>query len=444
MTPTFDPSTQRRLGASDARTLGLSALGGTLEYYDFVIYVFFAGVIGTLFFPAHMPDALRELQAFGIFAAGYLARPLGGLVFGHFADRLGRKRMFSLSVLLMALPTLLIACLPTYAQIGWWAPALLLMLRVLQGVAVGGELTGAWVFVGEHVPSRHYGLGLGTITAGLTGGILMGSLMAYGINAHYSPSEVNAFAWRLPFVLGGVFGLVTVYLRRFLHETPVYEAMRARGEAAAEMPLRTVVRAHRTTLLYLGLQTWVLSAAVGVVLLLTPTYLQKVYHLPATQALAANSLATLAVIVGCVMVGWLSDRVGPRAVMAGGWTGLAITSHALYAGLPGTPDWLLWHYAAAGCFVGTIAIVPIVGVRAFPPAVRATGLSFGYNIFYAVFGGLTPVLVSALVGVDRMAPAHYVMVLCVAGAASSLLRRSGRTDAAADARTAAVAALPAR
>jgi MFS family permease len=144
--------TPRTLGASDYKTLGLAALGGALEFYDFIIFVFFAPAIGQLFFPQAIPDWLRQLQTFGIFAAGYLARPLGGIIMAHFGDLLGRKRMFTLSVLLMSVPTLLMGLLPTYASIGLLAPVLLLVLRVLQGAAVGGEVPGAWVFVSEHVP----------------------------------------------------------------------------------------------------------------------------------------------------------------------------------------------------------------------------------------------------------------------------------------------------
>ena len=213
----------RPLTRRDYQTLALSALGGTLEFYDFVIYVFFATVLGALFFPADMPDWLRMLQTFGIFAAGYLARPVGGIVIAHFGDTLGRKRMFTLSIFLMAAPTLVIGLLPTYASIGIAAPLLLLLMRVLQGAAIGGEMPGAWVFVAEHVPAQRYGLGVGTLTAGITGGILLGSLVAVWINATYSPQAVADFAWRIPFVLGGVFGLVSVYLRRFLHETPIFQ-----------------------------------------------------------------------------------------------------------------------------------------------------------------------------------------------------------------------------
>src|ERR1700676_1075208 len=136
----------RLLTAHDYRTLALAALGGALEFYDLVIYVFLAPVIARLFFPADMPDWLRLLQTFGIFSAGYLARPLGGIVIAHFGDIHGRKRMFTLSILLMAIPTLLIGCLPTYHTAGVAAPLLLLMMRILQGVAIGGEAPGGWVF----------------------------------------------------------------------------------------------------------------------------------------------------------------------------------------------------------------------------------------------------------------------------------------------------------
>lgn len=413
--PTLAAAPGRPLTRSDYQTLALSALGGTLEFYDFVIYVFFATVIGGLFFPTDMPDWLRQLQTFGIFAAGYLARPVGGIVIAHFGDKLGRKRMFSLSIFLMAMPTLVIGLLPTYASIGVAAPLLLLLMRTLQGAAIGGEMPGAWVFVAEHVPAKHYGLAVGTLTAGITGGILLGSLVAIGLNHQYSPEEVNHFAWRLPFILGGVFGLVSVYLRRFLHETPVFQALAERRQVDAELPVKTVLREHRAACVLVGLLTWVLSAAIVVVVLITPNYLQKVHHLPATLALEANAVATLMLTLGCVLVGWAHDRIGTRPVMLLGFAGLLISSALFYTGLPGTPASLVWHYGLTGLFVGIIAIVPIVGVRAFPAAVRFSGLSFAYNMAYAVFGGLTPIILTTWLQHDALAPAYYVGALAVLG-----------------------------
>jgi len=420
------PAASRSLNSRDYKTLALSALGGTLEFYDFVIYVFFASVLGALFFPADMPDWLRQLQTFGIFAAGYLARPLGGIVIAHFGDVLGRKRMFTLSVFLMAAPTLVIGLLPTYASIGIAAPLLLLAMRVLQGAAIGGEMPGAWVFVGEHVPAQRYGFGVGVLTSGITGGILLGSLVAVAINRHYAPAEVSDFAWRIPFILGGLFGLVSVYLRRFLHETPVFRELAQRRSAAAEMPLKVILREHRAAVVFVALMTWVLSAAIVVVVLFTPTYLQKVHHIPAALALEANAVATLTLSIGCVLVGWLCDRFGTRLVMLLGYVGLLCTSYLFYSGLPGTPASLVWHYGLVGLFVGIIATVPIAGVRAFPAAVRFSGLSFAYNMAYAVFGGLTPVILSLWLARDPMAPSHYVCALAVLGIVLSLLPLAAR------------------
>src|SRR6186713_3034531 len=235
VTTTAEPAA-RALTRSDAKTLTLAALGGALEYYDFIIFVFFTAVIGKLFFPPDTPDWLRQLQTFGVFAAGYLARPLGGIVMAHFGDRSGRKRMFTLSVFLMAIPTLMIGLLPTYATLGYAAPLALLVLRLLQGAAVGGEVPGAWTFVAEHVPERRTGFACGTLTSGLTIGILLGSIIASWINHAWTPADVEAYAWRIPFIIGGVFGFLAVFLRRLLAETPVFEAMRRRRALVEGLP----------------------------------------------------------------------------------------------------------------------------------------------------------------------------------------------------------------
>src|SRR3954471_20967240 len=226
----------RPLRAHDIRTLLLASLGSALEFYDFVVFVFFVGVLGELFFPPGLPDWLRQLQTFGIFSAGYLARPVGGIVMAHFGDRYGRKRVFTLSVLLMALPTLVIAVLPTYRSIGIAAPLLLLAMRLLQGVAIGGEAPGAWVFVAEHAPPARVGLAIGLLTSGLTLGILLGSLVATGLNLVFTQAQIADKFWRLPFFLGGLFGMSAMLLRRWLSETPVFEEMRMSLATSRELP----------------------------------------------------------------------------------------------------------------------------------------------------------------------------------------------------------------
>ena len=303
------------LSRRDARTLMLAALGGALEFYDFIIFVFFTAVIAQLFFPPDMPEWLRQLQTFGIFAAGYLARPLGGIIMAHFGDRIGRKRMFMLSVLLMAVPTLLMGLLPTHASIGIAAPLLLLLLRVLQGAAVGGEVPGAWVFVSEHVPDSRVGFACGTLTSGLTFGILLGSLVATWINTTWSSDEVLAWAWRLPFIIGGLFGLLAVWLRRYLDETPVFEEMRRRRELVKGLPLKAVLQGHGGAVIRSMLITWTLTAGIVVVILMTPTLVQSLFAIAPAEAAKASSLATFALCVGCLVYGWAVDRfgVGTRA-----------------------------------------------------------------------------------------------------------------------------------
>ncbi|MDU9411483.1 MFS transporter [Pseudomonas sp. zfem005] len=411
-TVTASEAPARPLTRSDYKTLSLSALGGALEFYDFIIFVFFAAVVGKLFFPAEMPEWLRQLQTFGIFAAGYLARPLGGIVMAHFGDLLGRKRMFTLSIFLMAVPTLIMGLLPTYAQIGILAPLALLLLRVIQGAAIGGEVPGAWVFVAEHVPERHIGYACGTLTSGLTFGILLGSLMATLINSIYTPAEVQDWAWRIPFLVGGVFGLFSVYLRRWLHETPVFAELQQRKALAEEVPLKAVLREHRGAIAISMLLTWVLSAGIVVVILMTPTVLQTVYGFAAATALKANSLAIVCLTVGCIASGAIADRFGAgRTFLVGGLL-LAASSWTFYTSLQAHPDWLFPLYALTGLFVGTIGAVPYVMVKAFPPVVRFSGLSFSYNLAYAIFGGLTPMIVSLLMKWDPLGPAYYVAALC--------------------------------
>jgi MFS family permease len=405
------------LTRSEIRTLALAALGGALEYYDFIIFVFLAVPIGHVFFPADTPEWLRLLQTWSLFAAGYLARPLGGIIMAHFGDTSGRKRMFMLSVLLMALPTLAIGLLPTYAQVGYAAPFALLLMRLLQGAAVGGEIPGAWTFVAEHVPARRVGFACGTLTAGLTAGILLGSLIAGVLNRAYSADELQAWAWRVPFLIGGAFGFLAVFLRRMLAETPIFEELRRRRALVEGMPLKVVLAGHGRAIVVAMLLTWVLTAAIVVVILMTPTLLAQIYALAPARTLAANTLATLGLCLGCVAFGAAADRIGAARTLLLGCLLLLAATYALYFGVGAQADALPALYALTGFCVGVVGVIPVLLVDAFPPAVRFSGISFAYNIAYAIFGGLTPLIVAALMKSAPFAPAHYVAALCLLGSA---------------------------
>lgn len=405
----------RPLNRQDYKTLSLAALGGALEFYDFIIFVFFAAVVGALFFPADIPEWLRQVQTFGIFAAGYLARPLGGIIMAHFGDLVGRKKMFTLSILLMAVPTLAIGLLPTYASIGIAAPLLLLLMRLLQGAAIGGEVPGAWVFVAEHVPARRIGIACGTLTAGLTVGILLGSVVATVVNRTMTPETLHEYGWRIPFLLGGAFGLVAMYLRRWLQETPIFLEMQQRKALAQELPVKAVVVKHKKAVAISMLLTWLLSACIVVVILMSPVWLQKQYGLAPALTLQANSVATIMLCIGCLLAGLAADRFGASRTFIVGSILLACTSGLFYH-LAGThPEHLSLLYGLAGLGVGVVGAVPYVMVRAFPAEVRFTGISFSYNVSYAIFGGLTPIAVTLLMGISPLAPAWYVLALALVG-----------------------------
>ncbi|WP_454849950.1 MFS transporter [Rhizobium binxianense] len=401
----------RRLTSQDFRTLGLAALGGALEFYDFIIFVFFAAVIGRLFFPPDMPDWLVTIQTFGIFAAGYLIRPLGGIVLAHFGDLFGRKRVFAFSILLMALSTLGMAAMPTYATIGIAAPLLLVLMRLLQGAAIGGEVPGAWTFVAEHVPFRRVGFACGFLCSGLTLGILFGSFIATIINSVFAPQEISAYAWRIPFFLGGIFGLVAVYLRRWLQETPIFAEMKESRSLVPELPLKAVLRDYPRGIVISILLTWILSAGIVVTTLMTATFLEKQYGYTAQISLAATSFGTLFLIFGTAAAGAIVDRIGSGRFFAGASIFFAAATFAFYTYAAVSLPVLFTLYAIMGLAVGMVGAVPYVMVRAFPARVRFTGLSFSYNVSYAIFGGLTPLAVASLLPLNPMAHAYYLLFI---------------------------------
>ena len=397
-----------------------------MEFYDFVIFVFFATIIGKLFFASSLPDWVRQAQTFGIFAAGYLARPIGGIVMAHFGDTRGRKRVFTLSVLLMAAPTLLIGLLPTYQSIGIAAPLVLLLMRVMQGVAIGGEAPGAWVFVAEHARRGRVGFAIGLLTSGLSLGILLGSLVATCLNQLFSQTQIIAGAWRIPFLIGGMFGFIAMWLRRWLKETPVFEEMRNHARLSRELPLAIVLKGHSRAVVTSLLSTWMLTAAIVVVILMTPSLLPKLFGIASSQAQTANLAATATLCISTIVIGAATDRFGVRRVAVPMLLFLIASAYGLYRGAEAMPVALLPLYALAGFGAGGVVLTPIIMIYAFPASIRFSGVSFSYNLAYALFGGLTPLLVSWLVHFDRILPAHYVAAVTIVGLAAMLMAPSHR------------------
>ncbi|MCH7418175.1 MFS transporter [Pseudomonas mosselii] len=419
----IDTTRPPRFSRSDHRTLGLAALGGALEIYDFIIFVFFALTLSQLFFPPEMPEWLRLLQSFGIFVTGYLARPLGGILMAHFADHLGRKRVFSLSILMMALPCLLIGVMPTYADIGYAAPLILLALRILQGAAVGGEVPSAWTFVAEHAPPGRRGYALGFLQAGLTFGYLLGALTATLLAQLFTPQEILDYAWRYPFLLGGVFGVIGVWLRRWLNETPVFLALRAQQEQPVAFPLRRVLGTHRRALIPAALLTCVLTSAVVVLVVITPTVMQQRFGMTAGHTFALSSVGIVFLNIGCVLAGLLVDRIGAWRALMFYCLLLPLGIGTLYASLVGQWGQTWAAYALAGLSCGVVGVVPSVMVGLFPAEIRVSGISFTYNVAYALWASTTPLALIALMPWSPWVCVGFCLVMGMVGLLTALYFR---------------------
>lgn len=415
----------RWLNKEDYRTLSLSSLGGALEFYDFVIYVFYAKIISELFFPSTLSPFWAMLNTYGIFAAGYFFRPLGGLVMAHFGDLIGRKRLFALSIFLMAFPTLLIGVMPTFASIGYAAPLLLLLMRIIQGIAIGGEIPAAWTFVSEHVPPKHIGFANGTLTAGLSFGILLGALMSLAIAKIFTEAEITEWAWRIPFIIGGLLGFVTMFLRSYLKETPVFKAMQERKQLYQGIPLKEVLQNYKPSIVLGMLFTWFLTACVVVVLLSMPQLLIGTFNYSRADAFVLQSTGIMMQVVGCVLFGYLADKIGGAKAMLFGSVATFVCALVYYNGLGKWDEQTLFiAYAILGLAAGSVGVVPLLMVRMFSAPVRFTGISFAYNVSYAIIGGLTLPIVQWLSQYSDIGAMYYVLFLAVLSVLCALIYKA--------------------
>lgn len=400
-----------RRTTTNFRVIGLVSIGGALVFYDFVVFAFLAPVISELFFPVSLAPWLATVQTFGIFAAGYFFRPLGGIVLAHYGDLFGRKYIFAFSIVLVSGATLGIAVLPTYSTIGIAAPLLLILLRVVQGIGIGGEVPGAWTLVAEQSAPQQMGFGCGLVSTGLSGGILMASAIVAFVTCAFSDAQMDAFAWRIPFVLGALFSIPAIFIRWRLKEPPSSTALRQRHILVPVSPLKSVLCEHRHAVVLCMLITWVISAGILITGLMTASLLQTYYGISAQHALWATSIGTLAFMFGTLVSGAMTDRIGIGPCLMGGSIQFALASYTFYSLAALSVPILYALYIWMGFAAGLIAAAPYIMVLSFPPQVRMTGISFSYNIAYAFFGGLTPGLIAWLVKLDRMAPAYYLLFI---------------------------------
>ena len=367
-----------------------ASLGGILEFYDFILYVFFAvAIFPQIFFP---PQSAFWASVGGwvSFGVAYLARPFGAIVFGHFGDKFGRKKIFYISMLLMILPSFVLALLPVYEHIGIAATLLLFGIRIVQGLAVGADVSGVWVFVSEFVSEKNKPLALGFISASTTFGLLLAGLVALLINSVFSHEQVLEFAWRLPFVLGGIFGIFACFLRKKLSETPVFEELQKRRQIL-KFPLLQALKTHKMPMLVCFLMSIVLSAGVAT-LTIIPQNFGILLGFNDTQSLLYTNLAIVAVIIGALVQGALARFFGEYKI--------CVIFSCLFAAFGfgvGLYDSNFTAYYLLACFSqGIITFAPVFMTRVFSADVRLSGLSFAYNLSYAFFVFITPFIVQAL------------------------------------------------
>ena len=387
----------KKLDKKDVKTLGLSALGGTLEFYDFIIFAIFTPYFTHHFFPAELDESVKLLNTYGTFAAGYLARPLGGIVMAHFGDKFGRKNMFLLSIILMVIPTFLFAIMPTYEQIGYFAIFLLLFIRLIQGVAIGGELPGAWAFIYEHSPKHSTGLFLGLLTCGVCGGIVLGTFSALILQLNYTENEIKEYAYRIPFVIGGIFGIISVYLRRFLSETPTFKKLKE-SNALSTFPLKEVIKYNKKKVILSMLSTLVLTACILILLLLMPNYAKKVLEIEPITNTCIQMAGAFVVIIGLICTGALADSFKPSSICKIFSIGLIVFSAFYFYEVYVGKNELLFcvAYLLTCFFVGVVNFTSIFMCELFPTNIRFSGISFSYNISYAIAGFFTPIIFIAL------------------------------------------------
>jgi MFS transporter, MHS family, proline/betaine transporter len=398
-----------------ARAILAASAGNLLEWYDFAVYAQFAIYIGANFFP-HGSRGADLVNAFLVFGLGFVIRPLGAVLIGTYGDRAGRKAALTLTILVMAGGTLLIAVAPSYAAIGLAAPLILLAGRLLQGFSAGGEIGSATAFLVEHAPPERKALYTAWLQGSMGMSNILGASVAFTVTLLLPKAEIIRWGWRLPFFLGLAIVPVGFYLRRTLEETPVFRAEVA-AVRAVRLPITRVLR-EQPLELAAGLGVSILwAAAVYVLLIFMPIYLQRTLGFTEAQAYGGSLLENVAFVAGCFLFGALADRIGARKVQLWGAVALLVGVLPLLwwleqARAPGVLYPVLTAFGLlAASYTG---VAPTTLSNMFPARVRVTGVSLAYNVAFTVFGGFAPPAILAATRAGYvLAPAWYVALAAV-------------------------------
>jgi MHS family proline/betaine transporter-like MFS transporter len=385
-------------------------IGNVVEWYDFALYGYMAGVLATLFFPNESKTA-SLIATYGIFAAGFLMRPLGSGVFGWLGDTIGRSTTMLISVMMMALPTVLLGCLPTYHSIGLWAPALLVIIRLVQGLSVGGEFSSSVTYLVETAARDRRGYAGSWANTGSIAGMLLGSGIAALLTAMVSEEALYSWAWRLPFLLGGAIGGLSIFLRRRLPHSQHFE--RHHTERDATSPLLRAFTTDRRAMVQAILFASVYGMLFYLPLVYLPEWLHRENNVPLDLALGINTFATGLLVVLIPASGWLGDHWFRRThFIAGAMLAMAILAIPLYMFLGQMGAWgaALLQVAFVVMLAVPLGSAPAMFVELFPASDRLSGYSIAYNLGLGVVGGATPMLATWLIQISGWSTAPAVLL----------------------------------
>ncbi len=378
------------------KIVALSAMGGMLEFYDFTVYGLFAVYFAAQFFPGS--DRFAAIMAtYAVFLVGYIVRPVGGIIFSHIGDEIGRKTVLIITMILMGVASLGIGCLPTYETIGLWAPILMVFLRLLQGLAVGGELPSTIVYVMESIPNQR-GLAIGITFAGVLSGLIPGMLINILMTHFLSTEQISAFGWRIPFILGSILCFLAYQIRQKLHETKAFVALKKHNK----FPLLELFQHHFGKLLIgIGLIS-ILATSIMLVLIFMPTYLVKILNFSSEKASANIFFVTVLSIISVYITAKLTNYFSSVRLMKYSLVGVVIGAAIFYFMLYMSHNFL-WAIVIFVLFQGALVTLPLALLGTlFPVEIRLTGVALSYNLAFVLFGGLTPIVVTALIQHTQM------------------------------------------
>lgn len=406
------------------RKVLLSAMiGNALEWYDYALYANFAYILGKHFFPN---EETREIMTLAVFAAGFIVRPFGAYVFGYIGDKLGRKIALAISILTMAFPTAMIGLLPSYEVIGIAAPIILTIIRLVQGFSLGGEFSGCIAYIVENSHDKYRGVAGSAAFISMCGGMLLGALTALGFKYYFDEETLVNWAWRIPFILGLFIGLIGLYIRWKLKESPVYEQAKSSGNLSRS-PLRDLLKNNLKELF----------VAMGVYLTVTvPFYVTTVYlttylriytGLSSEYATKCNAIILCVMIVFLLISGYISDKIGRKPILIFGCLLFSVFSYPAF--------WILNNFqdsfpmiilavsimsAMCGIYMGP---VPTLLVEIFPTKIRFTGVAISYNISAAIFGGTAPMISEMMIKFfnDNNIISYYIAVFACFTLASLMM-----------------------